>query len=683
MTKITFGTNITAARVQRQLSIATEGFSSTSERLASGQRINRPSDDAAGLAIATSLNTDKRVLGQAVRNLNDGLSALGIAEAAMGSLEQIIGRIQELSTQAMSGTFGSTQRQSMQREVTALQSEWNRIVDSTSFNGSALLTGSNTRTVLQGGRGINNVLAVQIGSSVVSEAFGLQSAGTTTRVSTTASGAQANDASVYGTISGDGRIIAFDSFASNIISGASGRQVYARNLQTGEVMLISRSASGAAGNANSRDVKISTDGGFASFDSVASNLISGVSGSQIYHRNLSTGALQVVSTSSSGTVGNGTSLYSTVSGDGRYVAFSSNSTNLIGGVSGSQIYVKDTVTGSLTLASSSSSGATGNALSDRAVISDDGRYVVFESDATNLVAGATGRQTYVKDLVTGQVRVASQNAQGTNSTGGPFHATINATGRYVAFSSNDSTFLPGLSGTNSQVFLKDLETGSLTLVTTASSGVEGNGSSYDAVLSPDARYIAFRSTATNIIAGVSGSNIYRKDLLTGAVELVSRSTDGTVANADSYVGDKIRMTADGRKILFHSSATNLISGDTNGDEDVFLRDMSKAGIQQLAGMVITDIGGARATSNLITQYRDELSMHRSAIGTSTSRIGSFIANVSAMKANYTEAAARIEDADIAQEVAAATASRIKQDISTALLSQASRVSDIALQLLRV
>ena len=150
---VRIGSNILSQTVQRNLSRATADLSTASERLASGQRINKGADDAAGLAIATSLRTDSRIFGQALRNLNDGISFVNIAESAMESLGTVAERIQELSTQAMSGTFGDAQRQSMQREVTALQAEWNRIVEGTTFNGRNILTGADTRTVLQGGKG--------------------------------------------------------------------------------------------------------------------------------------------------------------------------------------------------------------------------------------------------------------------------------------------------------------------------------------------------------------------------------------------------------------------------------------------------------------------------------------------------------------------------------------------------
>jgi len=160
---IKFGANILSQTVQRNLGRATLDLSTTSERLASGQRINKASDDAAGLAISASLNVNARIFTQGVRNLNDGLSAVNIAEGAMGELGNIIVRIEELAAQSISETYSDTQRQALQKEATALTAEWNRIVESTSFNGQNLLTGSSTRTVLQGGKGTDGPRAVLVG----------------------------------------------------------------------------------------------------------------------------------------------------------------------------------------------------------------------------------------------------------------------------------------------------------------------------------------------------------------------------------------------------------------------------------------------------------------------------------------------------------------------------------------
>lgn len=136
---ISIGSNVQSLVVQRQLDRATALVSSTSERLASGQRINRASDDAAGLSVSMSLSTDARVFNQAIRNLNDGISAISIADGASEQLSTILTRISELAEQSANGTINNRQRLSLDREAKALRLEFNRIIDTTQFNGVNLL----------------------------------------------------------------------------------------------------------------------------------------------------------------------------------------------------------------------------------------------------------------------------------------------------------------------------------------------------------------------------------------------------------------------------------------------------------------------------------------------------------------------------------------------------------------
>jgi flagellin len=187
---VKLGTNITAQFLRQQFGRAAEDLSTATQRLASGQRIVKPGDDPAGLAIAERLSTDARIYTQGVRNLNTGISAISIAEGAMNEMVNILDRIDELAKQSQNGTLTQTQRNVMQQEVTALQSEWNRIIESTTFNGTQLLTGNDTRLVLQGSEGASGTLAVQFGEEQL--AGGITGfAGGTTRVSTDSSGNQA------------------------------------------------------------------------------------------------------------------------------------------------------------------------------------------------------------------------------------------------------------------------------------------------------------------------------------------------------------------------------------------------------------------------------------------------------------------------------------------------------------
>ena len=147
---LTLGSNISSLKAQRTLGIVSDKLSQTYERLSSGQRINRASDDAAGLAIADALKANARVASVAVRNANDGISTIGIADSALGEVGNVLARLAELAEQSANGVFSTAQRSALQNEFTALGSEIERIAVTTEFNGVKLLSGGNV-LVLQVG----------------------------------------------------------------------------------------------------------------------------------------------------------------------------------------------------------------------------------------------------------------------------------------------------------------------------------------------------------------------------------------------------------------------------------------------------------------------------------------------------------------------------------------------------
>ena len=158
---ITIGNNIVSLQAQRRLGQATDQLSSTYERLSSGQRINKASDDAAGLAIADSLKADQRIAAVAIRNSNDGISTIAIADGALNEIGNVLQRLGELSEQSANGVFSTQQRSALQNEFSALASEVERIATTTTFNGVNLLsTGRNI--VLQVGFDSDSTSQIQI-----------------------------------------------------------------------------------------------------------------------------------------------------------------------------------------------------------------------------------------------------------------------------------------------------------------------------------------------------------------------------------------------------------------------------------------------------------------------------------------------------------------------------------------
>jgi len=150
--------NIPSLNAQRILGINNDRLATSVERISSGIRINRAADDAAGLAISEALRSDIRVLRQAIRNANDGISLINVTEGALNEQSSILLRLRELSSQASTGTVGSTERATIQLEFTALRNELDRIAATTEWNGQKLVDGSLASTVSS-----TNQLFIQVG----------------------------------------------------------------------------------------------------------------------------------------------------------------------------------------------------------------------------------------------------------------------------------------------------------------------------------------------------------------------------------------------------------------------------------------------------------------------------------------------------------------------------------------
>lgn len=359
------------------------------------------------------------------------------------------------------------------------------------------------------------------------------------------------------------------------------------SLETSNIQLISNSLTGVLGNGNSDYPAISADGRYVTFGSLASTLVIGdTNGSNdIFLKDTQTGAITIVSSSSTGVLGNGTSSISAISDDGRYVTFISDASNLVtGDTNGSNdIFLKDTQTGTTTLISVSSNGVLGNGWSTYPAVSSDGRYVTFMSDASNLVTGDTNglADIFLKDTQNGSLTLISSSSAGVLGNNFSFYPAISADGRYVTFVSDASNLIAGDTNNLSDVFLKDTQTGALTAVSTRSDGVIGNGSSSNPAISLDGNYVTFMSDASNLVTSdTNGSNdIFLKNTQTGALTAVSTSSNGILGNGSSYDST---VSSDGRYVTFTSEASNLVADDTNNRSDIFLKDTQTGAIAMVS-----------------------------------------------------------------------------------------------------
>ena len=163
---ISLNTNVSSLETQNRLRSIVALRTATSERLSTGLRINRASDDASGLAIAKSLDYDARVFSKAIKNVNDGISLFNVAEGALSQLTSIAIRQTELAEQAANGVLSSAQRSALDEEANALVNEFNRIVEDTNFNGRKLIDYSLTNLSIQAGFGTDGTLSFSLGSDL-------------------------------------------------------------------------------------------------------------------------------------------------------------------------------------------------------------------------------------------------------------------------------------------------------------------------------------------------------------------------------------------------------------------------------------------------------------------------------------------------------------------------------------
>ena len=362
----------------------------------------------------------------------------------------------------------------------------------------------------------------------------------------------------------------------------------------GDILRVSVSSGGVQGNAYSRDADISADGRFVVFWSASDNLVAGDTNvmEDLFLRDVQTGETTRISVSSSGAQANNVSSYPSISADGRFIAFMSDASNLVSGDTNgvSDIFLYDRQTAATTRVSVSSSGAQANGVSDSYVsISANGRFIAFNSEATNLVSGDTNgaSDVFVHDrlsAITERVSLDSSEVQG---NAGSFNPSISADGRFVAFSSSATNLVSGDSNAKPDIFVRDRQTGETRRVSVNSSGVEADRATYEAAISGDGRFVTFSTEATNLLP--SGEepygypHVYIHDRQTGATTLASIEVDGyqmvgwaenpDISSDGRFVafdfddrGDGIGFTA----IYVHdrlSNTTTRVSGPGGGNED--------------------------------------------------------------------------------------------------------------------
>ena len=399
------------------------------------------------------------------------------------------------------------------------------------------------------------------------------------RVSLSRLGVEGNSDSFAPSISADGRYIVFLSSADNLVSeDFNGLQdVFLYDRTTDEVRRISTAPDGAEANGRSQEAAISRDGRFVVFVSSADNLVPGDTNGveDVFVYDWQTGVMSRVSVSSSGQEGNGMSVQPSLSADGRYVAFVSLADNLVEGDTNSvsDVFVHDRQTGQTALASISSEGQIGDGTSKYPALSANGRFVAFQSKSGNLAAGDTNQMydIFVHDLVAGKTELVSRGVDGGVGNHESQRPSISDNGRYVAFESWADNLVPDDLNRYSDVFVADRETGVIELISVTADGEQATNVSGGAVISADGRFVAFASRADNLSPEDKNRqyDVYLHNRSTRALTLISRNLNGSAGNGSSI---SPALTTSGNYIVFDSLATDLVPDDHNERVDVFVFD---------------------------------------------------------------------------------------------------------------
>ncbi len=380
-------------------------------------------------------------------------------------------------------------------------------------------------------------------------------------------------------VSSDGRFVAFRSLSTNLVPGASGVQVYRKNLETGQIDLVSCSAVDTPMTATGGETSaaISGDGRFIAFaaNNMSIPILPGGQTAgpyQIYRKDMNTGEVVWASIAADGSAPNsGNSMHPHISDDGNLVSFQNfSASNFQGGVTGGP-WVKNIATGEIKGINSATNYAY------NAKVAPNGRYVTFQTIAP-LVAEDTNVQydTYRWNLTNETlIRVSTTETGAQVSSSINFYDGLSSVSNdgLVAFLSSSADYSSDDTNVSLDIFVKNPESGVVILVSANANGTIGNGHSYGPSISSNGRYVVFSSAATNLVDKDTNEKIdvFLKDLQTGSIRMMSRLADGTQGDNHSYF--EIRssdgaISADGRVLAFATLATNLIPNDTNEQGDI-------------------------------------------------------------------------------------------------------------------
>jgi Tol biopolymer transport system component len=399
-------------------------------------------------------------------------------------------------------------------------------------------------------------------------------AGSITNLSMDKLGNSGNGSSINAAISANGRFVVYHSRAGNPVANdtnnASDIYYFDKKNKTTDRL--------TEGNNDSVDARISGNGRYVVYSSAANNLVQDDTNARndifLFDSKKSTHAL--VSVNRFGQPGNGGSFLPSISANGRFIIYESLANNLFpkDRNQSRDIFLYDTSTGLTRLVSVTQSNIQGNGSSYKPSVSNNGRYAAFSSDASNFAANDTNNASdvFLYDVKTRIITLVSVNAEGMPGNGRSFDAQISGNGRFVVYLSNAGNLVEGDTNDQYDIFLYDRKKNTTRRISINSLGEQANGSSLSPRISTKGRFIAYVSDADNLVDNDNNQlpDIFRFDNKTGITSRISLNAKGGEATgAGSFSPD---INANGRYVVFESYADDLVEGDTNGNSDIFLSD---------------------------------------------------------------------------------------------------------------
>lgn len=445
---------------------------------------------------------------------------------------------------------------------------------------------------------------------------------TTTLVSVNNIGNNGNNSELSASLSGNGQVVAFFSASTDLVGGDSNNlgDEFVRDLlgaSTERVSLADSSgpfpapANGDSILSNRGQRRLSADGGVLVTETEATNLGAltlQTSATQIVRVERSNNQAVLISADLQGNPALSAAFEPAMSSDGRYIVFRSATTNLVAGDNNGtfDVFWKDTNGGPLERVNLGPGNVQGLGGTQTRLpsVSDDGQVIAYISNQNNLVANDTNGalDVFVRDRVAGATTRVSVDSVGTQANGLSDFPIVSANGRYVVFSSLASNLVAGDVGGFQDIFRHDRQTGETVLVSQSSSGTQGNDNSFTSAISADGNVIAFSSAATNLVSGDSNArtDIFVRDVAQGTTTRVSVDSAGLQGNGTCSLPS---ISADGQIVVFLSGSSNLVAGDGNNLNDVFRHDRDSG----LTTLLSVDPDGRQVRPNQATVTAGEIS----------------------------------------------------------------------------